>query len=326
MNPALEGSVIRVVVDHAVQERLDSWLASRLADQSRTQVARLIQEGRVLVNGKPPRKRDQPAAGDVIEIDIPPPAPSTLEPEAIPLNIVFEDAQLLVIDKPAGLVVHPSPGHASGTLVNALLHHVGDLSGIGGVRRPGLVHRLDRNTSGLMIVAKSDVAHRRLSAALKRREIRRTYTAVTWGHLRQDEQAIDAPIGRSPSDRRRMAVVAGGRPAITHVRRLERWVAADLLDVRLETGRTHQIRVHLASIGHPVVGDLEYGAAADRGMSGSVRGWARELARRTPRQFLHATGLAFVHPTEHRMLEFASPLPPDLEAAAAWARASSGAA
>jgi 23S rRNA pseudouridine1911/1915/1917 synthase len=254
---------------------------------------------------------------------VPQATPSTLEPEAIPLSIAYEDEDLLVVDKPAGLVVHPAPGHPTGTLVNALLHHVADLAGIGGVKRPGLVLRLDKNTSGLMLVAKTEAAHRRLSAALKKRDVRRLYLAGTWGHVREEEFTIDRPIARSPSNRKRMAVIAGGRPAITHIRRLERWESAELLEVRLETGRTHQIRVHLAAIGHPVAGDREYGGAGERESSGPVRLWTRAFATLLPRQFLHATELAFLHPRTNEPIVIRSPLPADLEAAAAWARQSS---
>jgi 23S rRNA pseudouridine1911/1915/1917 synthase len=229
-----------------------------------------------------------------------------------------------VLDKPAGLVVHPAAGHRSGTLVNALLHHVADLSGIGGVLRPGIVHRLDRDTSGLLLVAKNDEAHRALAEALRGRTIHRVYLAAAWGHLVGDELTVDAPIARSPTHRQRMAVVPGGRPARTHIRRLERWVAADLLRVELETGRTHQIRVHLAHLGHPVVGDVAYGSAGARGTSGPGALWARALERRVPRQFLHAAWLDLRHPRSGQPLHFESPLPPELEAVASWARGGSG--
>jgi 23S rRNA pseudouridine1911/1915/1917 synthase len=232
---------------------------------------------------------------------------------------------LLVIDKPAGLVVHPAPGHTTGTLVNALLHHVEDLSGIGGVRRPGIVHRLDKDTSGLMLVAKTETAHRGLSAALKRREIRRLYLTAVWGHLRSDRRTVAAAIARSPSNRKRMAIVEGGREAVTHFRRLERWRAADLLEARLETGRTHQIRVHLESIGHPVVGDRDYGGGGERRVSGPDRAWAREFAAKVPRQFLHAAELAFRHPINGKEVVLRSELPAELAGPAAWAkRTSSG--
>jgi 23S rRNA pseudouridine1911/1915/1917 synthase len=315
-----EASSVRLRVDEATAERLDAYMANRLPGFSRTRIVQLIEAGHVRVNGAVPRKRDRPAAGDVIEMDVPPAEPSHIEAEPIPLSIAFEDEELLVIDKPAGLVVHPAPGHARGTLVNALLHHIPDLAGIGGVRRPGLVHRLDRDTSGLLVVAKTEAAHRSLSAALKRREIRRLYRCVAWGHVDAAEITVDQPIGRSPSNRKRMAVVQDGRPAITHLRRLERWRAVDYLEARLETGRTHQIRVHLASLGHAVVGDREYGAGAERGTSGPQRLWARHLAGMLERQFLHAAELAFRHPRTNEVMVFRSPLPEDLAATAEWAR------
>jgi 23S rRNA pseudouridine1911/1915/1917 synthase len=314
----------RLHVGEEPARRLDAWIALQLPELSRSRVAQLIDDGRVRRNGRIPKKRDIPQPGDVIDIEIPPPEPAWLLPEPIPLDIVHEDDDLLVVDKPAGLVVHPAPGHRTGTLVNALLHHVGELTSVGGVRRPGIVHRLDKQTSGLMLVARTDSAHRALSAALKQRKVRRAYLAAAWGHIAHDELTVDAPIGRSAGDRKRMGVVAGGRNAVTHFRRVERWVAADLLEARLETGRTHQIRVHLMSIGHPVVGDPDYGGGGERGVSGPGRTWARELSRRVPRQFLHAWELEFRHPRTGEALQFRSPLPPDLASAAEWARAEPG--
>ncbi|HEX2079587.1 MAG TPA: RluA family pseudouridine synthase [Longimicrobium sp.] len=310
---------VELVAGDEAGERLDTWLAARL-DVSRSRAAQLIEDGRVTVNGAVPRKRDRPAPGDRIEVRIPPPERSPLTPEAIPLTIVHQDEDLLVIDKPPGLVVHPAPGNPTGTLVNALLHAVGDLSGIGGVLRPGIVHRLDKDTSGLMVVAKHDEAHRVLSAELKARRIRRAYLAAAWGHLPHDEVPVDAPIGRHPTERKRMAVVPAGRPARTRFFRLERWRAADLVRAELETGRTHQIRVHLLHLGHPVVGDRTYAPERHRGFSGPERAWAAGLAKRVPRQFLHAAELRFTHPRTGAPMHFASPLPPDLAAAAEWAR------
>jgi 23S rRNA pseudouridine1911/1915/1917 synthase len=298
--------------------RLDAFVGGALPELSRTRAAQLIAEDRVQLNGRPARKSERVEAGDVVEVEIPAPEPSTVEAEAIPLDVVHEDRDLLVVSKPAGLVVHPAPGHRTGTLVNALLHHVQDLSGIGGVKRPGIVHRLDKDTSGLMIIAKHDRAHRRLAAALKRREIRRTYEAACWGHLAEDRVTVEAPVGRSSRDRKRMAVVATGRPAVTHFERLARWPAADLVRADLETGRTHQIRVHLAHTGHPVVGDPVYGVSGARGISGRDRPWAAELERRVPRQFLHARRLEFDHPRTGERLVLESPLPPDLQAVLDW--------
>ncbi|HEX2167655.1 MAG TPA: RluA family pseudouridine synthase [Longimicrobiales bacterium] len=309
----------RLVVAEGGDARLDAWLAAHHTELSRSRAVQLLEQGRVLVNGAPARKSHRVAEGDVIEIDMPAPVPDAISAEAIPLVVVHEDAHLLVIDKPAGLVVHPAPGHRSGTLVNALLHHVKDLSGIGGVLRPGIVHRLDRDTSGLMIVAKNDAAHRKLSGALKRREVSRIYVAAAWGHLPQDTMDVDAPIARARTDRKRMAVLPDGRTARTRIRRIARWRAADLVQAELETGRTHQIRVHLAHIGHPVVGDATYGQGAERGMSGPDRRWAAELAKRVPRQFLHAARLRFRHPATGEELRFDSRLPADLAAAAEWA-------
>lgn len=317
-----EGDRIEIVVQEDSAQRLDSYLAERL-DLSRSRIEQLIGAGQVKVNGVTPRKRDVPRGGDVIVVELPPPEPSHVLPEAIPLEIVFEDEDLAVVNKPAGMVVHPAPGHRSGTMVNALLHQVRDLSGIGGVVRPGIVHRLDRDTSGLMIVAKHDRAHAELSSALRSRQIHRRYLAAAWGHLNQPTVTVDAPIGRHPTQRKRMAVVEGGRRAVTHFRLLERWRAADFLEAELETGRTHQIRVHLLHIGHPVVGDATYGAGRERGFSGAARSWAVALAKRTPRQFLHAHRLGFRHPRTGEPLEFEAPLPADLRAVADWARSTS---
>lgn len=302
-----------VAVDAA--DRLDVVVAEH-AGLSRSRAAALIEAGEVRVNGVPARKRDLLRAGDRVELRIPPPTPSSLTPEAIPLEIVFQDADLAVINKPAGMVVHPAPGHATGTLVHALLAAIPDLSGIGGTLRPGVVHRLDRDTSGLLLIAKHDDAHRALADALRRREVRRRYLTAAWGHLPEELVTVDAPIARHPRDRLRMAVVPEGRPARTHFVRLARWPAADLLQAELETGRTHQIRVHLLHIGHPVVGDAVYAPGRERGWMGTAGQWARTFAARVPRQFLHAAELHFAHPRTGQTMEFTVPLPPDLAAAA----------
>lgn len=319
------GVTYRVRVDEPAEERLDRYLAEALS-LSRSLVTALIEAGHVRIAGRPPKKSYVPNVDDVIVVDVPPPEPTATLPEDIPIEVLYEDEWLLVVDKPAGMVVHPAPGHRSGTVVNALLHRVGRLSPVGGAHRPGVVHRLDKDTSGLLIVAREERAHRRLSEALSRREVARRYLAASWGHLREDELRIEAEIGRGRGDRKRMAVVRGARgarPALTEVRRLELWKAADYLSVRLQSGRTHQIRVHLRHIGHPVVGDRQYGAGWERGLSGEGGRWARELAGRVRRQFLHAAELAFDHPISGRRLEFAAPLPADLAAVADWARLTS---
>lgn len=303
---------------------MDSYVANRTG-LSRNRVAALMAEGRVLVDGRSAKKSEAVAPGRVVEVRVPPPAPSEAEAEDIALEIVFEDRELVVVNKQAGLVVHPARGNPAGTLVNALLHHVGDLSGIGGTLRPGIVQRLDRDTSGLMVVAKTDRAHQGLSDALKARRVKRIYLAALWGSLAEDCVVVDRPIGRHPGDRRRMAVVAGGRPSRTRLRHLEKWPAASLCEAALDTGRTHQIRVHAASIGHAVVGDEVYGARSERGFGGAARRWAAELAARTPRQFLHAYRLGFTHPVTGEELALRAPLPGDLAAVREWALGGGGA-
>lgn len=246
------------------------------------------------------------AVGERVRVVVPPPEPVTLEPEALPLRILYEDVDLLVVDKPAGMPVHPGPGHLRGTLVNAILAHCSDLSGVGGALRPGIVHRLDKDTSGLMLVAKNDRTHQALQRQLKERAVEKRYLALVRGDLRPDEGAIDAPIARDPRYRKRMAVVPGGREALTRWRVLQRFVGPGsgeprytLVEARPVTGRTHQIRVHFASIRHPLVGDALYG----------------RRSALVGRQFLHAAGLAFVHPSTGRRMTFESPLPDDLRLA-----------
>lgn len=319
---ALDVEQVTVGEDEA-GERIDTLLAARL-DLSRSRIQKLIASEDVEIveheaaEPRVPRKSEPVDEGWLLRVRVPPAQPTTLEPEDLELPIIFEDAHLAVVNKPAGMVVHPAPGHRTGTMVHALLHHLSDLSGVGGRLRPGIVHRLDRDTSGLLIVAKTDAAHIELAAAMKRRDIKRLYTAATWGHLDESEMTIEAPLARDPRDRKRMAVVPGGKRAVTRLRVRERWAAAELLDVALQTGRTHQIRVHLAHLGHPVVGDTVYGASWERGMSGDIRPWAQQLARRIPRQFLHAAQLAFAHPITGEPLRFRAPLPDDLAAVVDW--------
>ncbi len=281
-------------------ERLDVFIARALPEITRSRARKLIDEGLVLVDGAlPPKAGVALEAGQRVRVTIPPPEPLDLQPEAIPLRIVYEDGDLLVVDKPAGLAVHPAPGHARHTLVNAVLAHCPDLSGIGGKRRPGIVHRLDKDTSGLIIVAKHDAAHLSLARQLKERKVEKTYLALVDGRVAPPEGVIDAPIGRHPVDRKRMAVVERGREARTRYRTLREVDGRTLLEVRPETGRTHQIRVHLASIGHPITGDPLY----------NRRGSPPPGLRR---QFLHAQRLAFRHPRTGGRLELEAPLPPEL--------------
>ncbi len=248
-------------------------------------------------------------------MEIPPVRPIAAVPQDIEIGIVYEDLDIAVIDKPAGLVSHPAPGHPDKTLVNALLYRVRDLSGIGGALRPGIVHRLDRDTTGLMVVAKSDRAHRRLSDQLRAREVIREYLAVLWGRAPWATKTVDQSIGRDPQDRKKMAVSPRGRAARTRFEVKERWRGATFCSVRLDTGRTHQIRVHAASIGRPVVGDELYGPGRGR----SDRRWARELARLAPRQLLHAHVLEFAHPASGAKARFRAPLPADFARVWRWA-------
>jgi 23S rRNA pseudouridine1911/1915/1917 synthase len=281
--------------------RLDLFIAQR-AELSRTQAATLIAQGHVLVSGRRQKASYRTVAGDLVRIEVPKVEKRTISGEDIPVSIVYEDDALLVVDKPAGMVVHPAPGNWSGTLVNALLGRGGALSSEGEPERAGMVHRLDKETSGLLVVAKTDRAHRILSAAIAARRVVRRYAVMTWGHITSDALTIDKPIARDPRDRKRMAIVNKGRPAKTDLIRLARFDAGDLLRAHLHSGRTHQIRVHLASIGHPVMGDDVYGGGGGRRVAGLP----------PKRHFLHAAWLAFNHPVTGEPLDFRSPLPEDL--------------
>ena len=286
--------------------RLDTVVATE-GGLSRTQAATLIATGQVTVDGRREKSAYRLRPGERVAVTVPPPPGRDILPETIPLRIVYEDESLLVVDKPAGMVVHPAPGHWSGTLVNALMGRSGT-PGTGGSEAPtaseraGIVHRLDKDTSGLLLVARTDRVHRLLSEAIARREVQRRYAALAWGHLTEDRVSVDRPIGRDPRDRKRMAIVSSGRPARTDFVRLARFDSADLLRAKLHSGRTHQIRVHLASLGHPVVGDDMYGG-----------GGGRRLIGLPPRRhFLHAAWLTFRHPVSGEVLDLRSPLPPDL--------------
>ncbi len=305
-----DSGVLRFGVAFGPTERVDRFLADQLAF-SRTEAARLVAAGAVTVDSVPVRASRQLERGQEVCITFPEQGPPrTLAPHPIELVVVYEDEHLAVIDKPAGLVVHPAPGHWDDTLVNALVARGTTLSG-GAAGRPGIVHRLDRDTSGLMVVAKDDLAHRRLGALLAARRIRRVYAALTWGHIDGD-QVVEAPLARHPNDRKRMAVRPDGRSARTDVFPLARLGPLDLLRLELHTGRTHQIRVHLASIGHPVVGDQVYGMGGARRVSGPEARFARELEQLAPRHALHAAVLAFRHPIDGRALRFRAPWPADL--------------
>ncbi|GAX02806.1 ribosomal large subunit pseudouridine synthase D [Secundilactobacillus pentosiphilus] len=277
--------------------RLDKVLSEMMPDESRSQLKLAIDEKRVLVNSQVEKPKYHVQPGDQIEVTIPDPVKLDLEPENIPLDIVYEDDDVIVVNKPSGMVVHPSPGHPDHTLVNALLYH-SPLSTINGTYRPGIVHRIDKDTSGLLMVAKNDNAHRSLAAQLKNKTNLREYIALVHGVIKQDTGVIDAPIGRSPKDRKRQAIVADGRHAVTHYQVLERYLNYTLISCWLETGRTHQIRVHMKSIGHPLAGDPLYGPRKTIAGSG---------------QFLHAKKLGFRHPVTGKQLVFDAPLPADFQ-------------
>ncbi len=276
-------------------ERADQLLARQIEGLTRSAAQRLLEQGRVSCRGAVLKKNGRPEAGDELTVELPEPEPADVLPQDIPLDVVYEDADVIVVNKPVGLVVHPAPGHPDGTLVNALLYHCGDsLSGINGELRPGIVHRIDRDTSGLIIAAKNDAAHLSLAAQLEDHTLSRVYECLVQGNLREDEGTIDAPIGRSPKDRKKMAVVAGGRRAVTHYRVLGRYSGCTHAQCRLETGRTHQIRVHMAYTGHPLLGDTVYGGRAVKGLAG---------------QCLHARRLTFVHPRTGVPITVECPLP-----------------
>jgi 23S rRNA pseudouridine1911/1915/1917 synthase len=288
--------------------RLDRFLVTVLPDRSRSQIQRLIKGGHVRVAGCEARPNQPVRVGQPISVTIPEAVEARPEPQALPLTILYQDRDIVVVDKPAGMVVHPSAGHATGTLVNALLHHVGDLSGIGGEKRPGIVHRLDRGTSGLMVVAKHDEAHEELARQFRNREVEKEYVALVWGVV-QAGRRIDVPIGRDMVERKKMSARARrSREAATRIVRAEHVnPALTLARVAIHTGRTHQIRVHLSAIGHPVVGDPLYGGVRRR-VSGDIK-----AVTHLERPFLHAARLAFAHPSDHRRMEFTSPLPADLQ-------------
>jgi 23S rRNA pseudouridine1911/1915/1917 synthase len=292
--------------------RLDRFLVSLMPEQSRSQIQRLIKEGHVRVGDREAKANQAVKTGQEIVVDVPAPVDAVLQPEALPLPILYQDHDLIVIDKPAGMVVHPAAGHTSGTLVNALLHYVDDLSGIGGEKRPGIVHRLDRGTSGLMVVAKHDSAHEELARQFAAREVEKEYIGLVWGEVMAGRR-IDAAIGRDPSNRKKMSSTTSkrmrrSREAVTRIVRAEHFGRTlTLANVAIHTGRTHQIRVHLSMIGHPIVGDALYGGVHRR-VPGDLR-----AVTHLERPFLHAARLAFKHPDDERRMEFTSELPADLQ-------------
>lgn len=296
------------IEENVAGERIDKALATLNDSWSRSQVSSWIDEGRLTVNGQSVKAKYKVKVGDVVEVTIPEPEELEIVAEDLNLEIVYEDADVLVVNKPRGMVVHPAPGHTSGTLVNGLMHHCTDLSGINGVLRPGIVHRIDKDTSGLLMVAKNDVAHEGLVNQLVDKSVTRKYLALVHGHIPHDKGTIDAPIGRDTKDRQKQAIVDGGKHAVTHFQVVERFGNFTLVECRLETGRTHQIRVHMNYIGYPLAGDPKYGPKKTIDFGGQV---------------LHAGVIGFVHPVTKEYLEFSSPIPEDFEALLAELRETS---
>lgn len=287
-------------------ERIDKYITLQAEEWSRSQVQAWIKEGRVSVDGEPVKSNYKVSLDDEVTLRVPPPRELAIQPEAIPLDIVYEDADIVVVNKPRGLVVHPAPGHYTGTLVNALLYHCKDLSGINGVLRPGIVHRIDKDTSGLLVVAKNDRAHVGLAEQLKDHTVNRKYVAIVHGIIPHEMGTIDAPIGRDPKNRQQMAVVfENSKPAVTHFIVLERFKEYTLVECKLETGRTHQIRVHMKYIEHPLAGDPKYGPKKTLELDG---------------QALHAKTLGFTHPRTGEYLEFEAPLPKEMVSVLEWLR------
>ncbi|HVN77154.1 MAG TPA: RluA family pseudouridine synthase [Thermoanaerobaculaceae bacterium] len=304
-----DATIVLHVPEESAGLRLDRFLAGAGRGWSRSQVARWIEDGHVTRNGRPTKPAQLLAPGDAIAVSAPPPAPSEVAPQAIPLDVLYEDAHLIAINKPPGLVIHPAAGNPDGTLVNALLAHCRDLSGIGGVERPGIVHRLDKDTSGVLVAAKTDLAHRALSLSFRWRTTDKRYLAVVYGAPKTPEGVVDAPIARHPSERKRMAVVPGGRQARTLWWVRERFDGAALLECRLVTGRTHQVRVHLAHVGHALVGDPTYAGRQWRTIGDAA---VAAACRYFPRQALHAWRLTITHPASGEPMTFEAPLPADI--------------
>lgn len=309
-NAALENPIVSLVVDQADEGvRLDAYLAVQIEGWSRSRLQRLIDDQDVLVNGKAAKSSFKLSAGDEIEVELTPPPSATFAPENIPVDVVYEDGEVIVVNKPAGMVVHPASGVYSGTLANALAYRFQNLSATGGPVRPGIVHRLDKDTSGLMVVAKKELAHEKLSDQFRSREVFKRYVALVYGVVKTPQGRIEQPIARDPRNRTRMAVVAGGRAALSLYSVRRQLDAFALVDVEIKTGRTHQIRVHLAWLTHPVVGDLVYGGGRENSLQNPQ---LRAQVRRLTRQFLHAEELGFNHPTTGEAMRFVAPLPAEL--------------
>ena len=290
-------NIILTVPEEAGGLRLDKWLTSQIEDLTRTAVQNLVESGEVLVNGKTVAKNYKQKAGDVVEINIPEPVELNTEPENIPLDIIYEDSSLLVVNKPKGMVVHPSAGHYTGTLVNAIMYHCRDsLSGINGEIRPGIVHRIDMDTTGSLIVCKNDESHVFIAEQIKEHSVNRRYRGIVYGVVKEEEGTVNAPIGRHPIERKKMAInEKNGKPAITHYKVLERFERYTYMEFKLETGRTHQIRVHMASIGHPLLGDTLYSSGRS--------------PYKLQGQTLHAMTIGFIHPRTREYMEVTAPLP-----------------
>lgn len=289
-------NMFKFIVDsYSENLRLDVYLAENIKDKSRSYIQNIIKSGKVLINGNAKKGSYKLKLSDEVEVEIPENEKLNVEPENIPIDIVYEDSDVIVVNKPQGMVVHPAPGNYSGTLVNALLYHCTDLSGINGVLRPGIVHRIDKDTSGILVVAKNDMAHKKLAEQLKEHSMNRIYNALVEGVLKEDTGTIDKPLGRHPNQRIKMAVVKDGRRAVTHYKVLNRYKSNTLIECKLETGRTHQIRVHMAYIGHPIVGDPVYGYSKQK--------------FKLEGQMLHAKKLGFIHPSTNKYIEFDSELP-----------------